>query len=404
MLKLAEITGAEFDKFAQEHKMGSIFQDSRWAQVKADNWQAKFVALKSANEIAVASLILIRTLPLGFRMWYLPRGPLFDVENPDNLKNFSDQLKLIAKRERCILVKIDPNLIISSSSFSDARAGVDNKRDQTLIKVFQSAGWRHFGFNKAMADTIQPRFSAVRYFDKKTDLVQEIAKKHRQQIRKWQNLGVTTREVGLDEIDDLMTVMNYTAQAKNISLRDKQYFTRLKESFGDDCLLTITSISPKTYLQLAKNQQADLLAKHPAPSKNQSQQITAAQKILDDAEELANKHQQPINLSASVSLLVNRELNMLYASMNREFRQFYATHIANVWRIEWAQRRGASQANLGGIDGNLSDTLSEFKSALGANVNEYVGEFNLYTYPILSWTFDKLLPTVKRALLKFKRR
>ena len=404
MLKLAEITGAEFDKFSQKHKMGSMFQDSRWAQVKADNWQAKFVALKSANKIVVASLILIRTLPLGFRMWYMPRGPLFDKENSDPLKNFSDQLKLLARQERCILVKIDPNLSISSSSFSDARARVYDKRDQTLVNVFQSAGWRHFGFNKAMTDTIQPRFSAVRYFDKKTDLVQGIAKKHRQQIRKWQNLGVTTREAGLDEIDDLMTVMNYTAQAKNISLRDKQYFTRLKKSFGDDCLLTITSIDPKTHLRLAKSQHADLLEKSPAPSKNQSQQITAAQKILDDAEELANKHKQAINLSVSVSLLANKELNMLYASMNREFRQFYATHIANVWRIEWAQRRGADRANLGGIDGSLSDTLSEFKSALGANVNEHIGEFNLYTYPILSWVFDKLLPTVKKTLLKFKHR
>lgn len=404
MYSFTTISAQEFDKITKKHPLGSMFQDSRWAKVKSDNWQAKFVALKFDNKIIATSLILIRSLPLGFTMWYLPRGPLFNLKKPNELERFSNELKKLARKKHCLLVKADPNIIINSSSFSEARTNFNTTRDTKLIELFEAAGWRHFGFNKAMKDTIQPRFNARFYFDDDKPVEKKFTKKIRQQIRKWQNLGVTTREIGLKEIDDLAAVMEATAEAKQISLRDSSYFRKLKESFGDDCLLTITSIDSKTYLTKIQSNYDKLIKNQTSIGIQKQRQIDSTKKLLSEAKELVKKHKTPINLSASVSILANQELNMLYAGMSRKFRQFYATHVTNLWRLNWAKKRGAHWANFSGIEGTLNDSLSEFKEAFGTNVDEYIGEFNLYTYPILSWLFDQLLPVTKKLVLKLRRR
>lgn len=398
-----EINSAKFDKFSQKHPLGSMFQDSRWATVKSDNWQNKFIALKSSKKILVASLILVRKLPLGFKMWYLPRGPLFNPKDKTTLPIFTKELLKLARKNHVLLIKCDPNLVINSASFADARAIINQPRKTPYLDVFSKAGWQHTGFSKAMKDTIQPRFDAVLYFDEQTDLITKISKKIRQQIRKWESFGVKTQAIEIDRINDLTKIMNKTAKSKQISLRDSAYFTKLKQAFGDDCLMTITSIDPKQYLAQAQINYDKLKLSSAKNTVNFQRQISSAEKILNDAKNLSQKYTKPANLSASVSILANQEFNMLYAGMDRRFNQFYATHITNLWRAHWAQSHHARRANFSGIDGNLNDSLSEFKSAFGASVDEYIGEFDLYIYPVLSWTFAKLLPKIKKVFLKLKR-
>lgn len=405
----AQITAQEFDRFAQTHQLGSMFQDSRWAKVKSDNWQAKFVALKSGDKIVVASLVLIRSLPLKFQMWYLPRGPLFDSTKPAELKLFSEKLKQLAQLERCLLLKIDPNLIIKSTSFEAAKAAIDQPRPTDLVELFQSAGWRHFGFNKAMKDTIQPRFNATFYITENWE--SKIAKKTRKFIRKGEELGVTVKEIGLERIDDFVKLIQATADAKQISLRSQDYFTKIKQTFGDDCLLTLTTFDPLAYQKRAEQKLAEIETKLAQTDPNShtilnqlKPQKQAAERLKVEADTIAKEHKNTIYLSASLSILNHGQLEMLYSGMDRKFDKFYAPHIADKWRIAWAEKHGAKTANFGGIDGSLNDSLSKFKAVFGTNVDEYIGEFNLYTYPILSWSFDKLLPRAKKLLLKLRRR
>ncbi len=407
--QLTEITAEEFDKFASKHELGSMFQDSRWAKVKSDNWRAKFVALKSKGTIQVASLILIRQLPLGFRMWYLPRGPLFNVKNEEYLKVFSQELKQLARSERCLLIKADPNIVVNSTTFAKAREIANEPRDTKLISTFQSAGWMHFGFNKAMSDTIQPRFNAVFYIE--NDWEKKIAKKTRKFIRRGEEMGIKVEAIDLDRIDDFTNLIQATAKAKNISLRDRTYFYKIKQTFGDNCLLALTTFDPKEYQKIAtrKLQQIDdKIAQTDAGSRTILNQLTSqkqgTERTKAEADSIAKKHKDTIHLNASLSILSHGQLEMLYSGMDRDFDKFYAPHIADKWRIAWAEKRGAKTANFGGIDGSLSDSLSKFKAVFGSNVDEFVGEFNLYTYPLISHAFDKFLPGIKKLVLKIKRR
>lgn len=406
--KFTTISADQFDKFASRHSLGSMFQDSRWAKVKSDNWQAKFVALKINNKIVIASLILIRSLPFGFTMWYLPRGPLFDPKKTEDLAEFTTYLKQLARSHRAILIKSDPNLLVSSSSFEKARQGVDKPRQSDYVGKLKQAGWRHLGYTQAMSDTIQPRYNAVFYIE--NDWEKKISKKTRKFINRGESMGIEVKEVGLDRIDDFATIIDLTAKAKQISLRDRDYFTKIKQAFGDDCLLAIANFDPQLYQQRAEANLKEIQAKIVSTSPESrtiltqlTSQEAGAKRTKAEADELAKQYKKIIPINASLSVLSHNQLEMLYSGLDRRFDRFYAPHIADKWRIAWAEKRGGKRANFGGIEGTLDDSLSKFKAVFGSNVDEFIGEFNLYTYPVLSWIFDRLVPKAK-SILKHLRR
>ena len=94
----ADVAISEFDEFALKHPLNNLFQDSRWAEVKKESWSSLRTGLRVDGVLVGVSLILIRKLPLGLAMWYLPRGPLFDFDDPTTVKEYLNHLVAFAKR------------------------------------------------------------------------------------------------------------------------------------------------------------------------------------------------------------------------------------------------------------------------------------------------------------------
>jgi len=64
----------EYDQFVKEHELANILQSSAWEKVKSDWNHERIGVYEGENLLAVAS-ILIKSLPLGYKMFYIPRGP-----------------------------------------------------------------------------------------------------------------------------------------------------------------------------------------------------------------------------------------------------------------------------------------------------------------------------------------
>jgi len=75
-----DIDKEKYDIFVSQHELGSILQSSHWAKVKHPAWESVFTAVieKESEQIVGSGLILIRKLPLGIKIWYMPKGPVFD--------------------------------------------------------------------------------------------------------------------------------------------------------------------------------------------------------------------------------------------------------------------------------------------------------------------------------------
>lgn len=88
------ISEKEYDAFAIASSQTNLLHSSKWAQVKS-NWQNERLGFYKDDQLVAVASILIKSLPLGFTMLYIPRGPIMDYSNKElvgfvlkTLKNF----------------------------------------------------------------------------------------------------------------------------------------------------------------------------------------------------------------------------------------------------------------------------------------------------------------------------
>ena len=109
------IPALEYDQFVKDHELGNVLQSSAWEEVKSDWEHEKFGVYREEKLLATAS-ILIRTLPLGYKMFYIPRGPILDYGDTELLSFVIQSIKSYARSKRAIFVIFDPSICLSQSS------------------------------------------------------------------------------------------------------------------------------------------------------------------------------------------------------------------------------------------------------------------------------------------------
>lgn len=61
--------------------------------------------------IRAYAMILIRPLPLGLSLFYIPRGPIVNYQDEPLIRFFFAKLKKLARRSNAVTIRFDPNLI-----------------------------------------------------------------------------------------------------------------------------------------------------------------------------------------------------------------------------------------------------------------------------------------------------
>ena len=72
----SDINKNEYDHFVENHPSCNLLQSYDWANIK-NNWKPIYTGVYENEQLIAAGLVLIRTLPLSFSMFYLPRGPIW---------------------------------------------------------------------------------------------------------------------------------------------------------------------------------------------------------------------------------------------------------------------------------------------------------------------------------------
>ena len=108
------IPALEYDQFVKDHELGNVLQSSAWEEVKSDWEHEKFGVYREEKLLATAS-ILIRTLPLGYKMFYVPRGPILDYGDTELLSFVIQSIKSYARSKRAVFVTFDPSICLSQS-------------------------------------------------------------------------------------------------------------------------------------------------------------------------------------------------------------------------------------------------------------------------------------------------
>src|SRR4030065_555613 len=103
-----------------------ILQSWEWGEVKSKyGWKAERWIWEENGKAAAAAQILERRWPAGlrwpsWRVLYVPRGPILDWPNPALASAVLAGLTSPARERQAIFIKIDPELPLRLSPFTDA--------------------------------------------------------------------------------------------------------------------------------------------------------------------------------------------------------------------------------------------------------------------------------------------
>ncbi len=114
---MPQLTRDEWDAFLSKHPQAHILQSAAWGDLKSEfGWDVFRVYFGEA-----AAQLLIRRLAFGFKLAYLPKGPvgsdsLFEAshiegehEKPEIIDGFLQEIDRICRSQHCAFLKIEPD-------------------------------------------------------------------------------------------------------------------------------------------------------------------------------------------------------------------------------------------------------------------------------------------------------
>ena len=379
------IPALEYDQFVKDHELGNVLQSSAWEEVKSDWEHEKFGVYREEKLLATAS-ILIRTLPLGYKMFYIPRGPILDYGDTELLSFVIQSIKSYARSKRAIFVTFDPSICLSQSLINQEKT--EFPENLAIIDSLQQMGVRWSGKTEEMGDTIQPRIQAKIY--KENFEEDKLSKSTKQAIRTARNKGLEVQYGGLELLDSFSELMKKTEKRKDIHLRNEVYYKKLLDNFKEDSYITLTSLDVSKRLreleeQLEKNRVvAEKFSDATKPSKVQ-ENIKEKERLEEERDFLQgymNEGKSNIPLAATLSLEFGNTSVNLYAGMDDAFKRYNAPILTWYETARYAFERGMVWQNLGGVENHLDGGLYRFKANFNPTIEEYLGEFTMPTHPL----------------------
>lgn len=373
------ISAQEHDDFVKKSDQTNLFQSSSWAKIK-DNWGNERLGFYQDGSLVAVASVLIRPLPAGFSMLYIPRGPIMDYSNKDLVEFVLSSLKKFGRTKRALFIKFDPALLLKQ--YKIGQEVEENPTTLSQLAILQKAGAEWTGRTQDMAQSIQPRFQANVYTSK--DLLQEFPKHTKRLMKDALNRGVTTHRGGLEDIQAFADVVALTEDRKGVALRNHDYFQKMMTVYGKDAYLHLATVNLPKRLAEYKEQLAQIEKDLSETAEHQkkrltklSQQQASISKYIAEFEEYVNKYPDELIIAGILSIRFGNVMEMLYAGMNDEFKKFYPQYSLYPQVFEDAYQDGIIWANMGGVEGSLDDGLTKFKSNFAPTIEEYIGEFNI---------------------------
>lgn len=379
------ISAEEHDAFVKAHSQINLLQSSAWAQVKS-NWVNERIGFYQDNQQVASLSLLIKPLPLGLSMIYVPRGPVMDYSCSNLVAFVFSYLKRYARGKHALMVKCDPAIFYKQYRLGENLQDIDGS-GQKAIDNLKKAGLKWVGPSLMIYETIQPRFQANRYLF--PDFQEDFPKHTKRLMADAQKRGVTVSRAKASDLAAFADLISLTESRKHIHLRGFDYFNKLMSIYGDDAYLHLAKLNIP--LQLEKLQaefaivEQELSQCQPHQKKKLrklSDQQASLSKSIKSYEEYAQKYPEEVVVAGILSIAYGHSMEMLYAGMNEEFKTFYPQYLLYPKAFHDAYEKGIKWANMGGIEGDFSDGLTKFKSNFNPTIDEYIGEFNLPTSPL----------------------
>jgi len=392
-----------FDEFAMNSNQNSLFQNTTWATIK-NNWDHLYTSVTKDDEIVGVALVLIRRMPLGLSLFYIPRGPIMDYSNHELVSFYFDNLKKEAKKQHAIALRFDP-AIISRLYMYENRNDDHEYQNNDVIDYLKSIGAKHKGFTTMIEESTQPRYNAAMTI--KENVRSTVNRKTIKRVDRCLKSGVKKFE-GVEYIDDFATAMHYTEVRKGVALRNKEYFKHMVDTYGDHAICLVAKLNLKEEYERisASIKEKEELLKGELTRKKRNlitEELNTQRKELEKTKTDLDREDTDEVITCGILGVYNKNLmELFYMGNNPYYLRTFSSYMLYETCIERCEELGIKRCSFGGIEGTLDDGLTLFKSNWPMEVEEYIGEFNFVLNPFMYTMFDKVYPFVLKMAAKRK--
>lgn len=357
-----------------------VLQSWEWGEVKGQTgWSPlRYVLEDAQGRVVGAFQLLLRRAParLPFTIGYIPKGPIVDwtdsgvpgAELPAGrlqepvLDVILDSIQQVAQRERCLFVKIDPNV------------DEESETGRQLLETLRARGWvfsqEQIQFkNTAISELwVAPDQGAdTEQIDAEqidAELLTQMKSKWRYNIRLAERRGVTIRSGTPDDFADFYQLYASTSQRDNFAIRPFDYYKTVWRTFW------------------------------------------RAQQDLDNASGgvlLLAEHPDEGQPLAGVFLMRYGETVWYFYGASSERRRRDMPNYLLQWRaLQWANREGSTVYDWWGAPTDLSDPndrmagVWRFKQGFGARFQSHIGAWDWSPWPFVYRAYLALKPLIQR--------
>ncbi len=323
-----------------------VLQSWAWGALKTRwGWSAQRLLLQtsSQNDPPIAAVsVLKRKIPhTPYSILYAPRGPVLDYRNQATRRIVFDQLARLARQERALFIKIDPEVVLAR--------GIEPEQPdpdgQALVSDLERWGWLY------SQDQVQFRNTVLLDLTRpEEELLAGMKPKTRYNIRLAGRSGVTVRPGNPSDFAEIAAIYQETAGRDGFAIRPLEYYLDAWQTLYDGVMA------------------------FPFVAEYAGQPLAAVIIVRSG----------------------NRAIYMYGASRQQE-RQRMPNHLLQWEAIRWAKNAGCEVYDFWGAPDDFVESdrmwgVWRFKEGFAGQVVKHIGAWDFPARPLLYWLYTALIP------------
>jgi len=323
-------------------------QSWTWGQFKARwGWTASPLLLRVHDQpdehppLAAAMLLKRKAPRLPFSILYAPKGPLLDYNDPALRRVALAQLEQIARREKAIFVKIDPDVALSWGLEDERRSPIGAK----FVSELKERGWRFSSDQVQFRNTVELDLTRP-----EEEILAEMKQKTRYNIRLAGRKGVEVRLGTAADFEDIAAMYMTTAARDGFAVRPVGYYLDAWSSLYEAGL---------------------------------------AQPILAEY--------QGESLAAVIVVHYGQRATYMYGASTDVERQRMPNYLLQWEAMRWAKGQGCEVYDFWGAPDEFEESDSmwgvwRFKAGFNGQVVRHIGAWDFPSRPFWYWVYTTVMP------------
>lgn len=385
---IIELTEVQFKNYSKLHSARNYMQSVEFASLKSEYQRYYLGFINESDNTLMAATLLFEKKIGNLKIGYVPGNFLVDYDNETLFKDFINTLKDYLKQKKYVYLTTDN--LITYKIFN--KGGEVLYFDTNLVKILDELSFikkRKNSNLKVVLETEKTPNETFKLFNSNT--------------RRNINLGLN-RAINIfeDESNNPDLLLNFTNNfnADKVKAILKTFKTENKAE------IYFAKIDPKKYINnyrfLLKKEEEEnnrlneimqdinIVKTNEFINKKMTSDklITKYNNEIIKATNLYTKYPEGVITGAILIIKNNREIYFLDEGRNKDFDDFYSSHLLKWEIIKKYLNEGYKIFNLGSIKSmDKDDSKYNFKMGFGGKVYETVGTYDLvinkWLYPII---------------------